>query len=393
LKTSPPTSERYNSLRKLIALMNTRHELSFPVTEPLLKCFDLALNPEETDFLIRLGTEPYTYEKAASLSTLNEDQFRAFFRDLLRKGFIWPHEANDDQELFTLPGIMLGWFEVFLSTGEETDLKREFSRQLDALLKSFGEMKAVPRKFLNYRVRFSQPHQSILAPGEVSGRGKGQTIAVNAAVDADPAKVVPSRYVEELIGKHGDESSIALVHCFCRQYHKMVDEPCKFEHPAQSCIAIGHLGRFAIRHGMAKQLSKTEALNLVRTLQSKGAVHQVFHKDEDIHNPEIAICNCCWDCCGVLGSYNRGLIPLNLLSFFEAQLSDSSLCNGCGTCEEFCPVHAISIVEDICRIDGMKCIGCGQCELQCPEDAIRLLENERRVFLPVQKKSDARIQT
>jgi len=391
LKSSPPASERYSSLRKLIDLMNTRHEISFPVTEPLLKCFDLALDPEETDLLIRLGTEPYTYEEAASLSALNEDQFKVFFGELLRKGFIWPHETEDDRELFTLPGIMLGWFEVFLANGEETDQKREFSRQLDALLKSFGEMKAVPRKFLNYRVRFSKPHQSILAPGEVSERGKGQTIAVNASVDSDPAKVVPSRYVEELLEKHGDESSIALVHCFCRQYHKMIDEPCKFEHPAQSCIAIGHLGRFALKHGMAKQLSKTEALDLVRTLQSKGAIHQVFHKDEDIHNPEIAICNCCWDCCGVLGSYNRGLIPLNLHSFFEAQLLDSSLCNGCGTCEEYCPVQAISIVDDICRIDKTKCIGCGQCELQCPEGAIRLIDNERRVFLPVQSKSDARI--
>jgi ferredoxin len=47
--------------------------------------------------------------------------------------------------------------------------------------------------------------------------------------------------------------------------------------------------------------------------------------------------------------------------------------------------------NDHCRIDPRICIGCGQCELQCPQDAIHLIENERRVFLPLKKKTEARI--
>ena len=132
---------------------------------------------------------------------------------------------------------------------------------------------------------------------------------------------------------------------------------------------------------------------MVRELQAKGAVHQVFHKDEDVNNPELAICNCCWDCCGVFGSYNRGILPLNLHSYYEAQLRDPSLCIGCATCVDFCPVHAIAMVEDKCKIDPATCIGCGQCEIHCPEEAISLNENERRVFLPLKKKSEARIRS
>ena len=391
---SPTTipRERAQNLRKLAALMNTRHRNPFPITEPLLSCFDIALTPEETDFLIRLGLDPYTYEKAASLSSLPESEFRIFFDNLMRKGLIWPAESEDDRKLFKLPGIMLGWFEVFLSDGAETPEKQEFARRLDVLLKSFGKMNSFPwRNIFNYRTRRSQPQQSILVPGSSSERGKRATLQVGKTIDLEPMKVYPAKAVEDLIEKHGDGNSIAVIHCFCRQYHKMIDEPCRFEHPEQSCIAIGSLSRYAVDTGIARFLSKSEAVSLVRELQAKGAVHQIFHEDEDIEKPEIAICNCCWDCCGMLGSYNRGFIPLNLHSFYEARLSDSSLCDGCETCVDYCPVHAISMVDEKSVIDGGKCIGCGQCELQCPQNAIELFANERRVFLPLIKPSEARI--
>jgi ferredoxin len=392
LNTSTISPDRAEKLRKLAELMNTRHKNPFPVTEPLLSCYDIALTSEEIDFLLQMGTEPYSYEKAASMSSLPGNQFRIFFEALVRKGFIWPHEAPEGAELFILPGIMLGWCEVFLAGGEETPEKREFARRVDALLKSYGKMNSFPlRVIVNRRSRKAQPHQSILIPRSSPERGKRQTIPVGRTVDSEPARIYPAKNVEELIEKHGDGGSIAIVHCFCRQYHKMIEQPCRFGQPAQSCIAIGSLGRYAVKHGKGRFLSKSEAISLVRELQYKGAVNQVFHENEDVHNPEIAICNCCWDCCGVFGSYNRGIIPLNLHSYFEAQLPDPSRCSGCAACVDFCPVQAISMVHDKCSIDSGKCIGCGQCDLHCPEDAIRMVANERSVFLPLKKKSAARI--
>jgi ferredoxin len=393
LKTATIAQGRIDKLRDLAQLMNTRHKSPFPITAELLSCFDVALTDEEVDFLIKMGTEPYTYEQAVSRSDLPENRFRDFFETLMRKGLAWPQESTGKEELFVLPGIMLGWFEVYLADGEETPEKREFSRRMDALLHSFGKFNTFPlRTILNDRVRSAQPHQSILAPGSPPVRGKGPIIPVNKSFDAEPAKVYPSKTVEELIDKHGDGRAIAAVHCFCRQYHKMVEDPCRFHHPPRSCLAIGTLARHAVEHGTGQYLGKPEAIALVRELQQKGAVHQVFHKEEDVKNPEIAICNCCWDCCGVFGSYNRGLLPLNLHCYFEARLADSSLCNGCGTCEGFCPVQAITLEDDHCRINPQTCIGCGQCEIRCPEEAVRLVANERTVFLPLKKKSEARIQ-
>jgi ferredoxin len=382
---------RMKKLRLLAGLMNTRHQNPFPVTGELLGCFDIALSDEEIDFLLAMGTEPYTYEQAASKNDSSE--FQEFFERLVRKGLAWPQEDRDGQRLFALPGIMMGWFEVYLSDGEETPKKREFARRVDTLLKSFGKFNTVPlRPFFNDSVKSTKPHQSILAPSASAIQAKGRSIKVGKSINVEPVKIYPSRTIEELIEKHGDEGNIAVLHCFCRQYHKMIGEPCRFEHPPKSCLAIGILGRHAVEHGVGQSLTKSEAISLVRELQSKGAVHQVFHKDEDVKRPEIAICNCCWDCCGVFGSYNRGLLPLHLHVYFEAQLEDPSLCNGCETCVGYCPVEAITIENSLATIDSQKCIGCGQCEIQCPQQALSLVANERTVFLPLKEKSQARIQ-
>jgi len=47
-------------------------------------------------------------------------------------------------------------------------------------------------------------------------------------------------------------------------------------------------------------------------------------------------------------------------------------CTGCGTCIEWCPHGAISILNDKARIDPQPCIGCGECLSVCPEGAVKV---------------------
>lgn len=379
--------EREKKLRKLAEMMNTRHRMPFPINKPLLDCFDIAIAPEELDFLLAVGTEPLSRSKAATLSGLPEDQFEIFFDRLLKKGLIWPQIGTDG--VYRLPGIMLGWFETFLSDGRETPDKSEFARRLDRLFRSLGKMNVFPlRNLINKKAASLKPQRDIAAIRPLDAPAT-RTISVNQTIPAGPVKIFPAQTVNELIENNADD--IAVIHCFCRQYHKLIGEPCRFEHPPESCIVIGKFSRHMVNHGGGRKLSKDEALSLIHELQQKGAVHQVFHEKEDLGQPEIAICNCCWDCCGVLGSYNRAIIPLHLKSYFEARIPDPSLCNGCAVCENYCPVQAVSIENGKSEISGRKCIGCGQCELHCSEHAITLHPNERFVMLPLQKRSEARI--
>jgi len=44
-------------------------------------------------------------------------------------------------------------------------------------------------------------------------------------------------------------------------------------------------------------------------------------------------------------------------------------CISCGTCEEECPVSAISAGDDKYVIDADACVDCGACASVCPVDA------------------------
>ena len=387
------SKEREQSLRQLARLMNTRHQFPFPITKPLLNCFDAVIAPEEVEFLLRMGQEQNTYEQASHLSNLPEEAFQPFFETQVKKGLIWSMPGPDGKDRFYVPGIMVGWFEMFLSDGQQTPEKQEFAERLDALFRSWGKMNFFPlRSLMNLRYRrHGKPHQSVAPLTSPEAEGQAKKLRLDRKVKVPEVEIHQSGRVYELIEKHGNENAIAVMHCFCRQWRKMVNEPCRFDFPTEACMVIGEASKSVVKSGIGRYVSKEEALDLIRQLQKRGAVHQMFHEDENVGRPEVAICSCCWDCCGVLGSYNRGILPLQLKSYFEAQIADESLCRGCGTCEEHCPVQAIVVQDGKCQLNPAKCIGCGQCEVQCPEGAIRMVPKERVVMLPLQKRSEARI--
>lgn len=51
---------------------------------------------------------------------------------------------------------------------------------------------------------------------------------------------------------------------------------------------------------------------------------------------------------------------------------DEKLCVDCGACVSFCPVNAITIVDEAPVIDENVCIGCGVCNLHCPRTFLYL---------------------
>ena len=51
---------------------------------------------------------------------------------------------------------------------------------------------------------------------------------------------------------------------------------------------------------------------------------------------------------------------------------DEKLCVDCGACVSFCPVNAITIVDEAPLIDEDKCIGCGICNVHCPRTFLYL---------------------
>ena len=45
-------------------------------------------------------------------------------------------------------------------------------------------------------------------------------------------------------------------------------------------------------------------------------------------------------------------------------------CIGCGICVKQCEFDAITLENNLARIDGEKCQGCGKCAEKCPKKVI-----------------------
>ena len=54
---------------------------------------------------------------------------------------------------------------------------------------------------------------------------------------------------------------------------------------------------------------------------------------------------------------------------------DMKLCARCNLCKVTCPVNAIEIEQDLCRIDYKKCVRCFCCHEACPYKAISIKRN------------------
>jgi ferredoxin len=373
--------------------MNAQQRDPFPIHKSLIDCFEVGVTPEENEFLLKLGDEPYTYEGLAALSDLAEDSFRPFFEAMRRKGLLYPDFSEEGKDQYTLSGIMVGWFEMFLCDGRETPEQQDFARHVEEYFGFLKKMNFFPIRNLqnrNTRKHLTAPRY-IASAKKPQSDGKTVQVDINMSLETPEMAVYPTKSVYELIEKYGNENKIALEHCFCREWKKMAGEPCRFKVPQESCIVLGEYARHAVEVGSGHYITKEHALQLILDFQKKGVVHQSFHPKDDIDQPEMAICNCCWDCCGVLGSYSRGILALRIKAYYTARISDAALCTGCGICVKFCPVGAISLDNQVSSLQSEKCIGCGQCELQCPEGVFSLEYTERDVVLPLKKRSEARI--
>lgn len=166
---------------------------------------------------------------------------------------------------------------------------------------------------------------------------------------------------------------IDVAECICRQGKEMIGEPCKITSRLETCIGFGDTAQLYNDQGWGREVSKEEALQIIRKNEEEGLVLQAFNTI----NPEF-ICSCCGCCCGMLS--NCKILPQSakfLSSTFQAEI-DIELCKGCGICVDRCQMDAIKLRKEISKLNKKKCIGCGNCVPTCPENAIQLKKKAKR---------------
>ena len=384
-----------SDLRRLVLLMNRQNNRFWPPLDPILKTVDLVIEPEELNLLLKMGTDLYTYDQVAAFSGMNSEQFDAVFDSLKKKAFIGIKNPETSGERYTLHPFVVGWFEGQVSYLIGKPEEKEFAKRYMGFLDSLRKYNFFPlRNIMNVIGKHATVSNQSVGTVRESRNGQGKSkIVVDENIVVPDSGIYPTSSVNDLIMEFGTRSIIGQFKvCMCRQMTANVDQPCRLKMPDDvACMGFGEGIKTYMKYGYMRRISKEQAFDVIQKARDHGAVHTVFHEMDDTKLPQIGLCNCCWDCCGIFRTYNMGVVPLRYRCYYIARIANSDRCTGCGRCEKFCPTSAINVVAKSVVLDTKKCIGCGQCVHQCVHAVVELVEDRRTAFLPMLKTSEARL--
>jgi electron transport complex protein RnfB len=300
-----------------------------------LRLLECIFSPEEASLAAELAPEPETPAAIAARLGLDSAAVRARLKEMARKGLIAADRAEGGLGYGLMP-FVVGIYEM--QAGRiDAELAERFETYFHA---AFSEALSIRPQF--HRV-----------------------VPVRESVETD-ISIAPFESAAGIVER---ASAWAVTDCICRKQTALVGRPCP--HPVEACMIFSSTpGAFHGRQG-TRELTKQEALDLLRSLAEAGLVHSVANTREG----NWYICNCCTCSCGILrGMAEGGMASVIAHSGFVCRV-DETACSACGLCAERCPFDAIS-VNGAAHIDLVRCAGCGVCTVACPTSALTLIRRE-----------------
>lgn len=173
------------------------------------------------------------------------------------------------------------------------------------------------------------------------------------------------------------EGHIWVGECLCRKIMQMGGHTCKVTSRQDTCMGFRDFGDLIGRTGWGRLVGKEEALEIAARNEEDGLVLQPSNEQEIEF-----MCSCCGDCCGALKRFKSLPRPAEFVACNYYAEVDPKICDGCGACVDRCQMEAISIQDDIARINRDRCIGCGLCVSKCPSESMHLVKKEKEVVPP-----------
>ena len=187
----------------------------------------------------------------------------------------------------------------------------------------------------------------------------------NVSIDVEMQGVMPNEQMGPIVEA---STKIAVAHCPCRMSAKILGRT-DCHHSLEVCIKYDEMAEFVITRGLAREISKDEALKILASCEKEGLVHMVDNTQGQIKHT----CNCCGHYCWNVGILRRRKIPRDMLmAVYFIRETDLDECIGCGACAAICPVDAVTMVDERPEVDTNWCIGCGVCAVSCPADVISI---------------------
>jgi hypothetical protein len=116
-----------------------------------------------------------------------------------------------------------------------------------------------------------------------------RVIPVAESLDSETS-IMPYEAAERIVS---EQSAIVVAPCICRKEQKMVGAGC--DAPMEACFVFGSASTFYKDNGLGREVSQSEALELLQAGLDAGLVLQPSNSQKPIN-----ICMCCGCCCQVL---------------------------------------------------------------------------------------------
>ena len=327
---------------KLADRFDTGQVVGAPKTKSLLKILMLLFNPEEAEIALTFPFKNTLLEEAEKLYPEKGEKLEGVLDGMAKGGTLFRDTKPGVGKRYRLLPSLVGWAETPIWHGRETQQAKELAPL-----------------WRDYR---KEGWSAEMARGMPLMR----VIPVETSLK-DESGILPFDAIEPFVEASSFRS---VAHCPCRLLAKYNDQGCDYS--TENCLHFGSMGRYMVEHGLAREISKEETLQILKKADDEGLVHIIDNIEGHMHT----ICNCCGCCCAFLQPINDKW-GLNILSYSNYLASvDADECTACGTCEDRCPVNAIEVVDDLSKVDIAVCLGCGICVPGCDSDAIKLIQRE-----------------
>lgn len=324
---------------KLAEHLDRNVVIGAPKSLALIEILKILFPREEAEIALHLPMQDKTVEELRELLPREMEDLEEKLQRMVTRGTVYTsRKPGKDRKYRLLPSVV-GWAETPFWPGKET----EETRKLAPL-------------WLKYREE---------AFGREVARGGVPVVRVVPISKRlrDSSEVLPYEALKPLVEA---QSFVAVANCPCRQMKRAVGEGC--DHTLENCLHFGSFGRYMVEQGLGREITTEETLKILREANEEGLVHAA----DNINGHLSTICNCCGDCCVFLDTKKKMGLHTISQSNYVARV-DADLCAACGTCEERCPVGAVTLNGgDAAQVDEDLCIGCGVCTPTCPTEAVDL---------------------
>ncbi len=349
--------EKQSAYGRMVERLN-RFPQGAPESATLYSILKMLFTEKEAGLVAQMPIRPFTAADAAKRWGMKESEAHAILDGLASRAMLVDLDVHGSQH-YCLPPPMAGFFE-FSMMRVRTDVDQKTLSEL------FNQYINIEEDFM----------RDLFVQGE-TGLGR---VFVNEDAVKEP-------YAMEILdwerATHVIESASVrgISMCYCRHKKQHLGTAC--DAPMDICMTFNTAAHSLIKHGHAREVDKSECLELLH----KAWEHNLVQFGENIREGVNFICNCCGCCCEALAAVKRFQMTQTIHSNFIISINEEQ-CIQCGRCAQLCPVNALTMAKGP---DGKRrldfnaeiCLGCGVCARGCSRGAAVLVPRPERTITPL----------